>query len=358
MIRTLDRLVATNFLKLFLAFVAGAPILFILGDVTERIDIYMDRSVSMVDVAHAYLLQLPQFILWSFPIAALLASVFTIHSMTTHHEIVAAKAGGVSFHRLLVPMISLGVVLTGVALALTELVPDLNRRSSELLQDRDLRREWRTNFVFQSDDGYAITAQRLEIHESRLQRVLLERPAEDDASLGIHLVAEEARWDPEVGWTFRDGFLRRVGPEGEEEAAYRFQLFRFRGLAERPEHLLEEPLDHDQMTYRELGRQAEVVLRSGGDPRELLVKREEKLAIPMATLVIILFGAPLATSTKRGGAAFGVGISLASTILYLLLHRMAGAMGASGALDPQLAAWMPNGLFLLTGLFLLVRIRT
>jgi lipopolysaccharide export system permease protein len=89
-----------------------------------------------------------------------------------------------------------------------------------------------------------------------------------------------------------------------------------------------------------------------------LVKREQRLAIPVATLVIILFGAPLATSSKRGGAAYGIGISLATTILYLILFRVAGALGYAGTLDPLLAAWLPNALFFVAGLILMAKVRT
>jgi lipopolysaccharide export system permease protein len=78
----------------------------------------------------------------------------------------------------------------------------------------------------------------------------------------------------------------------------------------------------------------------------------------MAILVIVLFGAPLATTSQRGGTAFGVGISLAVTMVYLMLFKVGEAIGGSGAVDPVLAAWAPNVLFFVAGLFLLWRVRT
>ena len=112
------------------------------------------------------------------------------------------------------------------------------------------------------------------------------------------------------------------------------------------------------MGYEELGRQAAAVYRSGGDPNELLVAREQKLAIPAATLVIMLFGAPLATTAKKGGAAFGVGVALGSTLIYILLLRLFGAIGIAGGLPPVWAAWTPNILFFVAGAVLLIRART
>ena len=39
-------------------------------------------------------------------------------------------------------------------------------------------------------------------------------------------------------------------------------------------------------------------------------------------------------------------------------RNLAQAVGSSGLLDPVAAAWLPNGVFLLVGLWLLVRVRT
>ncbi len=112
------------------------------------------------------------------------------------------------------------------------------------------------------------------------------------------------------------------------------------------------------MRYAEMSRFIRSIESSGGDANELLVERALKIALPVAVFVIVLFGAPLSTSSKRGGAAYGIGISLIITLVYLLLFRVGKAMGASGALDPLLAAWIPNGLFFLGALVLLARVRT
>lgn len=357
MIRILDRLVGRSFLKVFLAFSLGSPILFILGDLTENLEDYLGAGLTWFEVGESYLFKMPQFIQWSFPIAALVSAVFTIQSMTLHREVVAAKAGGISFHRLIVPMIFLGVFLTGVALGLEELVPRANLRAAEILGQEDTRREWRTNFVFQGDGGRNFSIQRLNVTEGTLTGIVMETVEPGTSRPTTHLTAEFAEYHPDVGWTFNEGFYR-VFLENGEEVASQFQKLRTRGFTENPEDFLEEPRKPEEMTRKEMGRLADIVERSGGSPTKLRVDREEKIAIPVATLVIILFGAPLATSTKRGGTAYGIGVALLSTIFYMLLFRISGALGETGSLDPFTAAWLPNLLFLGAGLFFLVRVRT
>jgi uncharacterized membrane protein len=160
-IRILDRLVSGTFLRLFIIFSLGAPLLFILGDATENLDRYLDRAdqgVTFGRVVVSYVYQFPQFVFWSFPIAALLATVFTIHPMTTHSEVMAAKAGGVSFHRLILPLVVMGMLLTGAGLVLADLAPRANQTAAELRGDRERRQGWRSNFVYITDRGEALKA--------------------------------------------------------------------------------------------------------------------------------------------------------------------------------------------------------
>ncbi len=70
------------------------------------------------------------------------------------------------------------------------------------------------------------------------------------------------------------------------------------------------------------------------------------------------FGAPLATSSQRGGTAFGVGVSLGTTVIFLMLVQLTVAVGGKGIVNPELAAWLPGIVFLAVGAALLARVRT
>lgn len=356
--KILDRLVAFTFLRLFLVSILATPPLFILGNLTEKLDDYLDAELTLGEIARGYFYNLPEYFQWSFPMAGLIAAVFTVHAMTTHREIVAAKAGGVSFHRLVLPILVLGGGLTAAALFTTDLVPLSKRKATAILENRDLSREWRSDFVYQTEDGLVLAVQRLETLRPRMSGVGIHHPARGEDSVAIHAEVERAVWLPDVEkWQFENGTFRRIWPDGTESSS-RFRRLRIPGLVEQPAQLMEEVREPEELTYDELERQARIVERGGGKSGELRTKKEQKLAIPVATLVIILLGTPLATSAKRGGAAYGIGISLGTTIAYVLLLKVSGAFGAAGVLPPVWAAWIPNVLFAVAGLFLLARVRT
>ena len=357
MIRILSRYVVRQFVATFVMLVLGIPLLFIIGDVTDNLDTYMERGITGGRLALSYVYQLPLFIQYAFPIAALVATVFTIGGMTRHQEITAAKAGGVSFYRIFLPVAVLSVILSAAAAGLGELVPITLRKRAEILGENPLGRQGpRINFVYQTQREGVLTATRLDLASAEIFGLVLERNA--TAKLpGMHRMAERAQWTPGKGWKLERGYVRELLPDGSEKLT-RFDSLRVPGLVETPEELLSEPKDPEEMGYAEMTRFIESTVRSGGDANPLRVERAQKVAIPMAVMVIVLFGAPLVTSTRRGGAAYGVGISLGVTIIYMLLFRVGKAVGSSGAVDPLLAAWGPNLLFLVAGLILMSRVRT
>lgn len=356
--RILDRYVAGQFLRLFLLFVMSAPVLFILGDLTDRLDDYFREGLTGRQIAIGYVYDLPLFVLYSFPIAALIATIFTINNMTRNSEVAAAKAGGVSFHRMLAPLFAMGFVLMVGALALSELVPIATRAKAELQGESSRGRTTRSDFVYRSREGYVYTIQRLNRDEGQLDHLSVERPGNEPETPSLHIIAEGATYSPESqSWTLRNGYARLLLGRGSE-SSFHFRELRTPVFRESPERLLAVPKEPEEMGYQELGEFIEAIERSGGKADELAVERAQKLAIPVATLIIILFAAPLANQAPRGGAAYGVGISLGVTIFYLMLFKVAGAAGASGVMPPMLAAWLPNALFAVAALGLLVRVRT
>src|SRR5205809_5902704 len=129
-------------------------------------------------------------------------------------------------------------------------------------------------------------------------------------------------------------------------------------FAEQPADMMSKEKSPHEMRFKELTRFIGALERSGGDANSLRVERALKIAIPVTCIIIALFGAPLATSTQRGGAAYGVGVSLAVTVVFLMLVQLTKAIGSKGLMPPDLAAWVPSAIFATLGVVLLGRVRT
>jgi lipopolysaccharide export system permease protein len=360
LLHPLDRYVLSEFTKIFVATAIGFPVLLTVFDLTDNIDKYLSRNLPRADIALSYLYWIPESMYMVLPAAVLFAAVFSIGGFTRHSEISAAKASGISFHRFTVPIYVASVVVAAMALVLSELAPLGNRRRNELLQEvRYTSGTERFNFAFAAEQGRVYTITQLRAATSLAEQVQIERKGrEDDPAYPTWVAtARRAQYVPRRGWTLVSG-TAHILPAGRTPVTFVFDSLRDRHFTETPIQLMASDKAPEDMRYAELGRYIAALERSGSDVNRLKVDRALKIAVPVTCIIIALFGAPLATSTQRGGAAWGIGLSLAVTVAFLVFIQLTRAIGGKSLMDPELAAWMPNALFGLGGLVLLWRVRT
>jgi lipopolysaccharide export system permease protein len=357
--RTLNRYVLREWSRVFLTTLLGFPILVIVIDLTDKLDRYMSRGISKGAVALSYVFDLPEKMFQVLPVAVLFATVFTVGALGRHSELTAAKASGISFHRLVRPLFLAAGAAFLAGLLLGELAPVVQTRRMELLGERQIRSSTgRYNFVYRADGGWVYAIRSLELSTRELRDLIMEREGTGAAYPTIVLAAQRGVYsDTTSRWTMHDGALRYLGGP-LEEFAFQFDSLRTRRFSERPVDLLAEPKAPEEMRYAELGRYIDALSRSGSDTKKLRVDRALKIAIPFICFLIALFGAPLAISSPRSGAAWGVAVSLATTFIVLLMFQLSKAVGAGGVLPPLLAAWTPNILVAVAAVYLLRKAQT
>jgi lipopolysaccharide export system permease protein len=350
----LDRYVFQSWLRLFLLTILGFPIVATLIDLTDNLKKLLDRGIPFGGIALGYAYLLPEKMFEIIPAAVLVATVFTVGTLGRHSELTAAKAGGISFHRFVLPIYVGAVFAAGLCLALEELAPAMTERKVQIHGERAGSRGQRYNFVYRAERGWVYTVRTLDSRDNRLTDIVLTRQSAILPSLAI--TADSATWDS-TGWRLWGGASRAI-VDGAEQASFRFRSMRLSSMKELPSDLLAEPRRPEEMRYAELGRYIEAVENSGSDAGKVRVMRALKLAVPATCIIIAFFGAPLAMTSYRAGTAIGIGISLATTIVFLLLVQLSQALGGGGLVKPELAAWLPNAVFGLAAVVLLVRART
>lgn len=358
LLRPLDRYVLSEFWKVLAATALGFPLLVIIIDVSEKLDQYLSRKLPMGDIVLAYLYGIPDTMFLVLPAAVLFATVFTIGGFTRHSEITAAKASGISFHRFIAPIAVGALAATAFGLLLAEVVPPLNARRLELLQEKVFKNtDKRANFAYLSETGRVYKVGFADVTSSQLQGVEIERPGAGPDYPSYVIAAKSGTWDGKGNWLLADGVMH-IMPDSMTNVTVAFDSLRDARFTEAPTNLMANPKAPAEMGYRDLGRFIEAMERSGTDVNKLRVERMLKIAIPVTCFIIMLIGAPLATSTQRGGTAYGIAISLATTVIFLMLLQMTQAIGAGGLIMPELAAWIPGAIFGVIGSYLLIKVRT
>ncbi len=357
--RPLDRYVFSEFWKIFVVTALGFPVLLCVIDLTDHVEQYLNRHVPARDIALSYLFWIPDSMFMVLPAAVLFATVFSIGAFTRHAELTAAKASGISFYRMTAPILFAALLAFGLDLGLGKIVPASNQRRSELLQeDRAQLGTSRYNFAFAGEFGRVYKAYELRTDSGRIRSIQIERKGKGPAYPTYLLAADSATYDRRSGqWTLKNGELNIIADTGQA-FGISFASARDRHFVERPAEMMAKQRDPHDLSYSELTRFIAALERSGGDANLLRVERALKIAIPATCLIIALFGAPLATSTQRGGSAYGIAVSLATTMIFLLMIQLTRAIGGKGVIPPDFAAWIPGVIFGAMGLILLARVRT
>jgi len=87
-----------------------------------------------------------------------------------------------------------------------------------------------------------------------------------------------------------------------------------------------------------------------------MVELNLKVSFPFANLIILLFSVPLVSTSSRSrarGMIFGLGLLVC--FLFLSTLRICQSLGYNGVLSPMMAAWFPNLIFLLVGIYFVIK---
>src|SRR5256885_4865877 len=178
-VSTLDRYLLREWTKVFLLAALGFPFLVMVIDLTDKLSTYLGRGIPKTRLAYSYLFFLPETISLVLPVAVLFAVVFTVGALGRHSELVAAKASGISFHRVVRPLLAASLAAVALDLGLTELAPVTSARRAELLGEKAVR-QGASRFhpvVYPADSGwgYSIPSLELRARGAEMRDVIPER---------------------------------------------------------------------------------------------------------------------------------------------------------------------------------------
>jgi lipopolysaccharide export system permease protein len=364
LIHPLDRYVFVEWVKIFVSAAVGVPVLMVIMDLTGKLQTFLGRNLTPRDIALSYLFWMPECLFQALPACVLFATVFAVGNFTKHGEISAAKASVISFYRFIAPMVVGAVLVTGLDLVVAEVMPMTDIRRKDLLHEpNDLSGARGSTFVYAGGLGRVYLVHGLDAGSGTLDRIEITRKGNGSTYPTVMTSASGARYVPAQGsstagrWMLGPGEMYVVN-DGGMSVSISFSSLEDRQMIERPADLLARPRDPRTMRFGELSRFIHALERSGGDVNLLRVERMLKIAVPMTCLIIALFGAPLATTAQRGGTGYGIGISLATAVTFLMLVQLTKAMGRGGMFPPDIVSWLPNILFGTIALVLLGRVQT
>ena len=317
-------------------------------------------------------LRLPGFLVLSFPMATLMATLLGYSRLSGSSELTALRSIGVSTRRMVMPALAVALLMTALTFVFNDvIVPSANLAASDTLDaalGRALASERGDNVVYsrfgevaleegkraRTGRGLAQLFYARRFREGEMQGVTLldfSRPGQQQM-----LLAETAVWnDARSMWEFRKGRIVNVETDGDRTTSAQFDRYLY-PFTSAPLEVGKLPSDAAQMTVAQALR-AERLLQEAGDGKEsrrLRVRIQEKFAFPAICLVFGLIGSSLGVRPNaRTSRSQGFGISVLLIFGYYLMSFIFSSLGVKGTLLPFFSAWLPVFIGLAGGLYLL-----
>ncbi len=356
--RLLDRYLVREQIVSLLTGLLFFVAIFIIVDVFEKLDSFLDNRVPIHVVAHFYVVSIPGIVMMVLPMSMLLSCLLAIGQIGRYNELTAMQAAGVGITRIVAPLYVFALLVCVLVFATNEtLMPRLNAVRNKIYRG-DIKKEnlegavMRTNLAYLGSDGRTFLIRTYNIPEKLMREVVIQEIQQH--TLTGRIDAESARWEGGK-WVFREGFVRRFDRDGEHAA--HFNELMIPGLRERPENFEKAEEDPKALSFWELQKYIERLRQSGSRVQKYLVELYLKISFPLTNLIVVLIGTALAIRVRHGGLAISFGLAVFISFVYYAIIRTGQALGHSGTLPPLLGAWLGNIVFGGLGLFLLRRAR-
>jgi len=356
----LNRYILSAFARTFGLALAAFAGIYLLVDFFERVDDFIEHHAHISQYLLYFTSKIPMIATQIAPMAVLMGVFMTLGALSRNSELTAMRAGGISLWRLTAPLLATALLIAGLIQVINEYVVPLSAQKVNYILHTQVR--GKPQLVVRRDrlwfrEGGAIVNVRLALPEKNsLQGVTIFRIGED-FQLHSRIDAPQATYTSGV-WMFEDVTVRQFSADLDTPPVVEHFARKPIELTKTPDDFRVAERKNEELGFRELRKMAKKLAEEGYDATRYRVDMHARLATPFASLIMAFLGIPFALQKKRGASlAMGITISVAIGITYHIIQAMLLAFGYSAVLPAAVAAWAPNLLFGLLGIWLLLMVR-
>ena len=324
----------------------------------EQFRFLMEKRLSFDVLIYLHILKLPEFIIYSLPIAILMATIFTYQKLSENSEIIALQNCGLSLYRLVYPGVIIGLLLTILILMLNEVVvPPANYKAAITLEKHlnIIRENLRNHDIFyveiSNDKTVNLGSKRKylkylfyaeELTNIKMRSVVL--LIRDTERLKMIINSEFAECYSEEYCYFYDGNKTIINANGSYGKNLKFDKISLylpnissQFTADR------EKLDHREMSLYQVYQQLSI-LETAGDRQNFLklqVQIQKRFTSAISSTVFALLGSAIGINTKTRVKYNSFALTLGIILIYNMFQIIISILVVSE--DISLAwVWLPN----------------
>ncbi len=322
-----------------------------------------NTSISFMDLLLLMLLILPKILIFTLPMAALMATVLAFVRMSGDNELTALHSAGISIYQLLPAIITMVATVTCISYINTlMIVPKTNRAFEVKLKSLGkatiplLMREGifidvlpNLVFFFRSADAATMTIRGFFVEDQRHPQARATIVAEE-ASILLdnnldHLV-----------FKIKNGIITRVPDDHRGAQAVSFKTYDLSlSLNELMGGDQEISRHRNNMTAMELLHQSRQEHTPERQAASFLIEFHRRLALPFSCLILGLLGVPLGVASRQKSRMTGMALGVGLFMSYYIMLTAGKGLAENFIIPPFVAAWTPNAICALLAVVLWVR---
>ena len=353
MFKKLDLYIIRKFLGTFFFAIVLIISITIVFDFSEKIDNFIDKEAPFRAVIFDYYVNfIPYFANLFSALFTFVSVIYFTSKMAYDTEIIAILSSGISFKRLMFPYFISALIIGIFSFFLSNFViPPANAKRLDFTEtylkkrfvnkERNIHRQiepglfiYMTNFETSSKIGYKFSLEKFE-----------------GKQLVSKLTSRSIKWNKEKEkWTIKDYVIRRI--DGDKETLEKGKsidtLLNFK-----PDEFSRRTNVVEAMNMMELDDFIdEQIMRGDSNISAYKIEKYRRIANPFSAFILTLIGVSLASRKVRGGMGLHLGIGLALSFSFILFMQISTVFATNGSMNPLLAVWFPNILFLVIGIYL------
>ena len=332
----------------------------LMGKILQIMDLMINKGISTFTIAKLVVFLMPSFMMFTIPIALLIAILIGMGRLSSDNEITVLKSSGISLIQLYIPVAVASLITFAFTIIIGYfLVPQSNFATKRLLFDIAQQNAsiGIKEKVFNADfTGIILYAEKIPLNGNYMEGVIVsDNRHVDEPNTTIakkaFLVSDPTSLT--VKLRLENGSVHTVSSDFKSYRKIDFKTYDINlDLSSAIANISDSAKSSTDMTMSELLNKMKKPGLDDAAIREMAIEVHKKFSIPLSCIFFALLALPLGIKSHRAVKSRGFAVGVIVVSLYYLLRIGGEALVETGRLTPGIGVWTPNLIFALLGIYL------
>ncbi|WP_320130891.1 LptF/LptG family permease [uncultured Sphaerochaeta sp.] len=308
-------------------------------DLFSHLDSYLQNSVPQLTILRLSILYLPEAALYAIAPSLLFSATFFLSQLQANNELICLLNAGISYKRIVFPVLVLGMVLSVAYFSVSELIAIPFSQQRSVLQNElfGLSSTFDNRNITLSDleDGFVIHASHYNDEQKRISDVLIILK-DAEGNLDSRIDASSATWDETKGyWILKNASVFSINEKDFSVTGKQYETYSNPAINLEPNLFRNFSADIKTMplptAFRYLKR---IRLLSPDQWSGYATDLASRILGSFSPLVLLFIACTISYKYKKNVLLFSIILSLCIAVIYYVMQMLSLILAKQGVIGP------------------------